>query len=85
MPTAQLFPYADKLRFEGNHVHHVAQNGVQFNKSIIQSPKLYDFDPDEIKTGEILIKDNLFEKACQLTADCGGLKIWGDPPDQPHL
>lgn len=73
--------FANKLRFEGNHVHHVAHNGVQIIKSVIQSPKLYGFDPGEIKTGEILVKDNVFERACQLTTDCGALKIWGSPPD----
>jgi hypothetical protein len=73
--------FADRLRFENNHVHDVAHNGVQFLRSVIQSPKEYDFAPHEIKTGQILIKDNLFERACQLTTDCGGLKIWGDPPD----
>ena len=75
------FIFANKLRFEGNHVHHVAHNGVQFSESVIQSPKTYGFTPDEIKTGEILVKDNIFEKACQLTADCGAIKFWGDPPD----
>jgi hypothetical protein len=75
------FSFPNKLRFEGNHVHHVAHNGVQFSRSVIQSPRTYGFAPDEIKTGEILVKDNVFEKACQLTTDCGGLKIWGSPPD----
>ena len=73
--------FAHRLRFEDNYVHDVAHNGVQFLRSIIQSPKEYGFDPSEIKIGEILIKDNIFERACQLTADCGGLKIWGGPPD----
>jgi hypothetical protein len=75
------FTFANKLRFEGNHIHHVAHNGVQFSKSVIQSSKTYGFAPGEIKTGEILIKDNIFEKACQLTTDCGGLKFWGSSPD----
>jgi hypothetical protein len=75
------FSFANQLTFDGNHVHHVAHNGVQFSRSVIQSPKEYGFDPSEIKTGEILIKDNIFEKACQLTTDCGGLKFWGSPPD----
>ena len=75
------FTFANQLRFEGNHVHHIAHNGVQFSESVIQSPKEYGFDPGEIKTGDILVKDNIFEKACQLTTDCGGLKIWGSPPD----
>ncbi|HNT76025.1 MAG TPA: right-handed parallel beta-helix repeat-containing protein [Anaerolineae bacterium] len=75
------FTHANELRFERNHVHHVAHNGVQFSQSVIQSDKTYGFTPDEIKTGGILIKDNIFEKACQLTTDCGGLKFWGSPPD----
>jgi hypothetical protein len=54
---------------------------VQFSRSVIQSDKEFGFDPSEIKTGEILIKDNIFEKACQLTTDCGGLKFWGSPPN----
>jgi hypothetical protein len=75
------FHFANRLRFEDNHVHHVAHNGVQFSRSVIQSPKAYGFAPDEIKTGEILVKDNVFEKACQLTTDCGAIKFWGSPPD----
>jgi hypothetical protein len=75
------FGFANKLRFEGNHVHHIAHNGVQFSRSVIQSDKTYGFTPSEIKTGEILIKDNLFEKACQQNTDCGTLKFWGSPPD----
>ncbi len=75
------FTHANQLRFEGNHVHHVAHNGVQFSKSVIQSPETYGFSPDEIKTGEILIKDNVFERACQLTTDCGAAKFWGSAPD----
>jgi hypothetical protein len=75
------FTFANQLTFEGNHVHHVAHNGVQFSRSVIQSPREYDFLPAEIKTGEILVRGNIFEKACQLTTDCGGLKIWGSAPD----
>lgn len=75
------FGFANQLTFQGNHVHHIAHNGVQFSQSVIQSDKEYGFDPGEIKTGAILIKDNIFEKACQLTTDCGGLKFWGSPPD----
>jgi hypothetical protein len=73
--------FAHRLRFESNHIHDVAHNGIQFLRSVIQSPKEYGFEPDEIKIGEILIKDNLFERACQLTMDCGELKFWGAPPD----
>ncbi len=75
------FTFANKLRFEDNHVHHVAHNGVQFSESVIQSSKTYGFAPSEVKTGEILVKDNVFEKACQLTTDCGAIKFWGSPPD----
>jgi hypothetical protein len=77
-----LFVRADKLRFEGNHIHHVAHNGVLFARSVVQSSKEWGFSPGEIKTGEILVKDNLFEKACQLTNDCGALKFWGRTPDE---
>ena len=73
--------FVNKLRFEGNHVHHVAHNGIQFSRSVIQSAKTYGFSPEEIKTGDILIANNIFERACQLTTDCGGLKFWGNPPD----
>jgi hypothetical protein len=76
-----LFVRADRLRLEGNYVHHVAHNGMLFSRSIIQSPKEWGFSPEEIKTGEILVKDNVFEKACQLTTDCGALKFWGSSPD----
>jgi hypothetical protein len=80
-PVGILFQHAHRLRFVGNHVHDVAHNGVQITRSVIQSPKAYGFAPDEIKTGEILIQDNIFEEACQLGTDCGALKIWGAPPD----
>lgn len=79
--VGSLIQYADHLRFEGNHVHHVAHNGVQFSYSISQSIKPYGFSAEEIKVGEILVKDNIFEQACQLTTDCGALKFWGDVPN----
>ena len=75
------FGWSDHLTFEGNHVHEVAHNGVQFSRSVIQSDKEYGFTPDEIKTGDILVMDNIFENACQLTCDNGGIKFWGKPPD----
>lgn len=73
--------FANELRFEENHVHDVAHNGVQFLWSVIESDQTYDFSPDEIKTGGILVKDNVFEDTCQLTTDCAGLKFWGQAPD----
>jgi hypothetical protein len=54
---------------------------VQFSWSIVQSPKKYGFSPAEIKTGDILVKDNIFDQACQAATDCGALKFWGEPPD----
>ena len=73
--------FPNQLRFEGNHVHDVAHNGVQFLWSVIESHRTYDFSPTEIRTGEILVRDNVFEDVCQLTTDCGALKFWGQPPD----
>jgi len=73
--------FANKLTFEDNYVHDIAHNGVQFLWSVINSGKTYDFAPSEIKTGEILVKDNVFEDVCQLTTDCAALKFWGQPPD----
>ncbi len=72
--------FPNQIRFEDNHIHNVAHNGVQFLWSVIDSEKTRDFSPDEIKTGDILIKDNLIEEACQLTTDCAALKFWGQPP-----
>jgi len=77
-----LIVFADHLRFEQNHIHDVAHNGVQFARSVVQSPTQYDFLPDEIKTGEILIRNNIFERACQNHTDCGALKLSGSPPDR---
>lgn len=79
--VGSLILYADHFYLVGNHIHDVAHNGFQFSYSLIQSDKEYGFAPSEIKTGDILIQGNLFEQACQLTADCGALKLWGNPPD----
>jgi hypothetical protein len=73
--------FANELRFEENYIHDVAHNGVQFSWSVIDSDKTYGFSPEEIKTGKILVKDNVFEETCQLTTDCAGLKFWGQAPD----
>jgi hypothetical protein len=72
--------FPDRITFEDNHVHDVAHNGVQFLWSVIDSAKSHGFSADEIKIGEILVKDNIFEDICQLTTDCGALKFWGEPP-----
>ncbi|MBN2007423.1 MAG: right-handed parallel beta-helix repeat-containing protein [Anaerolineae bacterium] len=79
--VGMAFTYANKLLFEGNSVHHIAHNGLQISKSVVQSTKTYDFPDSAIKTGDIVIKNNTFSKACQLGSDCGGLKIWGSPSD----
>lgn len=77
--------FPDKIRFEGNHIHHVAQNGVHFHQSLIRSSKVYDLSPSEILIGNILIKDNLFEDICLAGSDCGGLKISGGNRPYTHV
>jgi len=77
--------FPDKIRFEDNYIHHVAQNGAHFHLSLIDSDKVYDFTPQEIKLGEILIKDNIFEKTCQAASDCGGLKFGGGGRPYTHV
>jgi len=52
-----------QLLFQGNHVHHVMQNGMQLDGG-------YDTCS--------LIYGNIFEYCCQGAADCAGLKIWAD-------
>ncbi|BAP57836.1 hypothetical protein THII_3539 [Thioploca ingrica] len=79
-----LFEFADHLRFEANHVHHVAQDGVVFSGSIIQAAKTFDFTPAEIKTGDILLYNNLIEHTCQNADDCGGVTFSGTAP-QRHV
>jgi len=78
-PVGLNFSYADHFKFERNHVHHTAHNGINFGGAVDSSNKDRDFTAEEIKTGNILVKDNIFEKACQINADCGGLKVSGYP------
>lgn len=73
------FQFADHLRFEDNHVHHIAQHGVRLTESVIQQ-----LAPSEIKTGNILLKNNLIEHSCQLIGDCGAVTLLGTPP-QRHI
>jgi hypothetical protein len=77
-----IITFADHLQFTDNHIHDVARDGVQFMRSVVQSTKDYGFTPSEIKTGDILIRDNIFEKACQTHSDCGALMISGSSPDR---
>lgn len=81
-PVGNAFGYADSLRLVGNHFHHTAHCGVNFFGAIdeIVDDIADGFTPEQIKTSGILIYDNIFEKACQLNADCGALKIGGSPP-----
>lgn len=77
--------YPDNFRFEGNHVHHIAQNGVHLHLSLIVSDKEYNFTPDEIKIGTILVLNNIIEKTCQAASDCGALKIGGSSRPDTHV
>lgn len=70
--------FADHLRFENNHIHHVAHDGIQFSQAVQQTTA--DASGLEIKTGDILLKDNVIEKTCQLVVDCGGVRFWGIAP-----
>ncbi len=77
--------FPDKIRFEGNHVYNVGQNGMHMHLSLIDSDAYYNLSPDEIKLGEILIRNNVFEKTCQAASDCGGLKIGGSNRPFTHV
>lgn len=68
------FGFADKLKFIGNRVAHIAHNGIQFSWAVQRA--------DGAHTGEILLKDNEIVDACELATDCGGVKFWGTPPDK---
>ena len=77
------FYFADQLRFENNQIHHTAFDGIKLSHSLIQAvdpAKTFNFTPQEITTGNILINNNVIEKTCQLVADCGALTIAGLPP-----
>lgn len=76
------FVYADHFRFEDNHVHDVAKGGLVLFRSMVDSPKTFGFTSEEIKTGNILVKGNLFENICQNNSDCGALKLAGSVPDK---
>jgi len=86
-PVGLQIAFADKFNFIRNHIHHVAHCGMNFWSAVDSPHKNRDFLPEEIKTGNILVKDNIFEKACQQNADCGALKISGNPrtADTKHV
>lgn len=77
--------FPDRLRFENNHLHHVAQNGAHLHLSLNDSDRPFDLKPEEIKLGDILVKDNVIEKSCLLGSDCGGLKIGGSRRPFTHI
>lgn len=75
------FHQADHVLFEGNHVHDTAHNSVHFSQARTRSSKGYALSPEDIVTGDILVRDNLFENNVQNAADGGGLKFWGATAD----
>jgi hypothetical protein len=79
------FFYPDRIFFTENHIYNVAQNGIHFHLSLIDSDKTYNVAPEHIKLGEILISNNLIEKTCQAASDCGGLKIGGSNRPDTHI
>jgi len=78
--AAITITFPDHLYFENNYLHDIAHNGLLLSQSMIQSDKTYYFTPDEIKTGQILLKNNFIENNCQLLGDCGAIKFEGQPP-----
>jgi MYXO-CTERM domain-containing protein len=72
---------ADHVLFQGNHVHDIAHNSVHFSQARTRSSKGYDLSPEEIVTGDILVRGNLFENTVQNATDGGGLKFWGAVAD----
>ncbi|MBN1605255.1 MAG: DUF1565 domain-containing protein [Polyangiaceae bacterium] len=75
------FHQADHVLFEGNHVHDTAHNSVHFSQARTRSSKGYALPPEDIVTGDILVRDNLFENTVQNAADGAGLKFWGAVAD----
>ncbi len=63
MGIGLLFSAPHQLIFQGNHVHHVMQNGLQLEKG------------NRVDT---LVAGNLMEYCCQGAADCAALKVWAD-------
>jgi hypothetical protein len=75
------FHQADHLLFDGNWVHDVAHNSVHFSQARTRSSKGFALAPEDIITGDILVRGNLFENNVQNAADGGGLKFWGAVAD----
>jgi hypothetical protein len=81
---ARIF-FPDKLRFENNAVHDVANAGVHFQLSIVDSVKSYGFSPQEIQLGDILVANNVFDRTCLRASDCGALKFGGADRPSTHV
>jgi hypothetical protein len=79
------FFFPDRVRFEHNQVHDIAHAGAHFHLSLIDSPKEYGFSPEEIKLGNILVADNVFERTCLRASDCGALKFGGSNRPDTHV
>lgn len=73
---------ADRLVIEDNTLSDLGHDGIQLNRSVVQSPDTWGFSRSEIKTGEILVRGNVVERSCQLMSDCGGLRILASAPDK---
>ena len=84
-PVGVRIYFPDQLRFESNHIHHIANAGMHLHLSLIDSENEYAFDAQEILIGDILIANNLFEQTCLLSFDCGGLKIGGSSRPDTHV
>ena len=72
--------HGDRITIEGNMLSDVYHDGILFSESVVQSGSTWGFSSSEIKIGEILVKDNLVERACLAKGDCGAIRIWGVPP-----
>jgi hypothetical protein len=79
------FDFPDRLQFTGNQVQAVAHLGVYLYQSLIQSSRQWGFSPSEIKIGNILVADNLIDKACMQGSDCGALKLGGRSRPTTHV
>jgi hypothetical protein len=75
------FHQADHVLFEGNWVHDTAHNSVHFSQARTNSTKGYALPSENIITGDILVRGNLFENNVQNATDGGGLKFWGATAD----
>ncbi len=77
------FIYADNAQVKGNTLRNIGHDGIHFFKSSINAPdKNYEFTPEEIKLGDILIQDNHITLACLAGGECGAIQFSGTPPHQ---